>query len=326
MDKISQLNQDHSLEKKQINGKSEIDIAVQKAKDEELKKISPLIIIKPAIVSFVALIITIFLDISSVPVLGQVTINIAKSFYPSWTPTNASIVPLQFWWLPIGTYFLFILIALKAYYESYNLVKSNASLENTDKVISSSMSMVDGLATALPLIGAAILLVSIKMGPEIFLGISVPFEIKALIILALAKLFEPVLDYIGARFQRVINKANELQEAYYPKKQLEKLNKLTQYLEDREQLYAAASAKLSPEELESYKTNLTEVQKISFDTYQNFKAINQVLEKMQSLLTKNKEHLNELDNLSKSIDNMAVSLNNENVTKSLDNLNSIVNK
>jgi len=41
----------------------------------------------------------------------------------------------------------------------------------------------------MPLLGAAILLIAIKEGPTIFLGFSVPFEVKSILILAIGKLF-----------------------------------------------------------------------------------------------------------------------------------------
>lgn len=304
----------------------EINKLISTLKERELKNISYLYILKPAVISFAALIFSIFLDISTVPVLGNITIDIAKSLYPGWEPLNEGIVALKFWWLPIISYGLFMLIAFKAYNDSFETIKTTTSSGSIEKIVSSSMSLVDGIATALPLIGAAILLVSIKMGPEIFLGISVPFEIKALIVLALAKLFEPVLDHIDGGFQKIIDKANDLKDHYYPHKQFEEIKQLTIYLKEREQFVAAAAVKLSPDELSTYKDNLKEVQTISFDTYQNFKAINQVLERMKLLLDGNREHLTNLDELSKSIDTMAVNLNHEQVSKSLDNLNSIVNR
>ncbi len=305
---------------------NDVEEQVKQIKAAGLKKISPLIFIKPAIISFFALILTFFLDISSVPFLREVSINLAKGIYPEWHPANQSIVPLQFWWLPFAAYTLFILIAYKAYNDLRNLVADDTPHENTERVISSAMSFIDGIATALPLIGAAILLVSIKLGPEIFLGISVPFEIKALIVLAIAKLFEPVLDSMGEAFQKILNRAADIRDSYYPKQQLEEIKKLVAYLANREKYSLAATHKFSPDELKAYKDNLVEVQKISFDTYQNFKAINQVLERTSLLLQNNQEHMKDLDELSKSIDSMAMHLNHEHVSKSLDNLNAIVNK
>ncbi len=311
---------------KNISTQSDIEEQVKQIKAAGLKKITPAIFIKPALISFFALIVTFFLDISKVPFLGEISINLAKSVYPEWNPANRAIEPLQFWWLPFAAYALFMLIAYKTYSDLRKLVADDTPHENTERIISSAMSLVDGIATALPLIGAAILLVSIKLGPEIFLGISVPFEIKALIVLALAKLFEPVLDTMGENFQKILNKAANIRDSYYPKQQLEEIKKLVSLLENREKYSFAVNHKLSADELKSYKENLLEVQKISFDTYQNFKAINQVLERTKLLLQNNQEHMKDLDELSKSIDSMAMHLNHEHVSKSLDNLNSIVNK
>ena len=87
---------------------------------------------------------------------------------------------------------------------------------------------------ALPLIGAAILLVSIRLGEEVFLGISVPFEIKALIVLAIGKLFEPVLDQIGLEFQNVANHVRDLKEKYFSRIQIESSKSLMKQLNQGE--------------------------------------------------------------------------------------------
>ena len=61
----------------------------------------------------------------------------------------------------------------------------------------------------------SILLISIKLGEEVFLGLSVPFEVKALIVLAIGKLFEPVLDQLGMEFQAVVNHVSDIRDKYF---------------------------------------------------------------------------------------------------------------
>ena len=178
------------------------DIYTKNGLEEELAnysqtavdKIRFTLIIKPALISFVALIISFFLDISYVPFLGNISVKIATSLFPAWKPSEAMIAPYSFWWLPVIVYLFFLFFSYLAYSKlKLEIVRTPAS-ETIDRIITSYTTIVDSISTALPLIGAAILLISIKLGEEVFLGLSVPFEVKALIVLAIGKLFEPVLD------------------------------------------------------------------------------------------------------------------------------------
>ena len=104
-------------------------------------------------------------------------------------------------------------------------IKRNPASETIDRVISSYTSIIDSISTALPLLGAALLLISIKFGEEVFLGLSVPFEIKAFIILALGKLFEPVLDQLGVEFQNIATHVSDLKRKIFLKNTNRKFKK-----------------------------------------------------------------------------------------------------
>lgn len=300
---------------------------IQSIKEKSLGKISPIILIKPAIFSFIVLLGSFFIDLSSVPFFGDITVNIAQQLYPDWEATNQSVQPIQFWWLPLLSYVFFISIAIKEYRGLFSHVRNTTPRENIDRIISSSISLIDGYATALPLVGAAFLLVSIKLGPEIFLGLSVPFEIKALIVLAIAKLFEPVLDYIGVKFQKVINEASDYKEQYYQKLQLQQTEKLISIIEGQGSVTSKLHPqKLETEDLKSYREELEKIKTISFDTYQNFAALNKLTLKINENLNGNQEHLSRINKLSENIDSMATTLSHEGVSKSLSSLEQIVNK
>lgn len=75
--------------------------------------------------------------------------------------------------------------------------------------------MIDSIGTALPLLGAGILLVSIKIGPQLFLGFSVPFEIKSIIVLAVAKLFDAVFEAQALRYQKIVEEVKNVETEYY---------------------------------------------------------------------------------------------------------------
>ena len=66
-----------------------------------VSKIKFKLIIKPAMISFIALIVSFFLDVSAVPFLGNVTFDLARSLFPGWEPPVAAFEPYTFWWLPI---------------------------------------------------------------------------------------------------------------------------------------------------------------------------------------------------------------------------------
>jgi hypothetical protein len=57
-------------------------------------------IVKPAIISFIALIISFFIDVANVPILGEVTFDLARSLFPGWQPPVDTFEPYSFWWLP----------------------------------------------------------------------------------------------------------------------------------------------------------------------------------------------------------------------------------
>jgi len=312
--------------KENISSDQFLNNKIRDIKEKSLSRISPIIILKPAVFSFAVLLISLFVDLSKVPFLGDVTIGIAKQLYPNWEPAASTIEPLQFWWLPLISYLFFMGIAFKEYKGLFSHVRSTTPRQNVDRIISSSISLIDGYATALPLVGAAILLVSIKLGPEIFLGISVPFEIKALIVLALAKLFEPVLDYIGVKFQKVLNNAEDYQEQFYQKMQVKQTEKLIRIMEKNNIPSNQESSDLQVDQLKTYREELERIKKISFETYQNFNALNKITSQINENLNSNEEHLNILNQLSRNIDSMATNLSHEGVSSSLNSLELIVNK
>lgn len=298
---------------------------IHQIKENHLKNISPIILIKPAVFSFVVLLVSMFIDLSSVPILGNITIDIAKSLYPDWQQAEKTIEPIQFWWLPLVSYLFFITIAIKEYRGLFSHVRSTTPRENIDRIISSSISLIDGYATALPLIGAAFLLVSIKLGPEIFLGLSVPFEIKSLIVLAIAKLFEPVLDYIGVKFQKVINVASDFQEQFYQKLQVKQTDKLIKLLSENNSPKVAEN-NLSIENLKNLREELEKIKTLSFESYQNFNILNKLTMQLNSSLENNGKHLTAINQMSQTIDSMAANLNSDKVLQSLNSLELIVNK
>ncbi|HSP89103.1 MAG TPA: hypothetical protein VLN45_13285 [Ignavibacteriaceae bacterium] len=283
------------------------------------------LIVKPAIISAIALFISFFLDLSTVPILGNVTIKIAQSLFPAWQPDANMISPYSFWWLPVVVYALFLFLSYLAYNKlRLEIIRTPAS-ETIDRVISSYTSVIDSISTALPLLGAAILLISIQLGEEVFLGLSVPFEVKALIVLALGKLFEPVLDQLGVEFQNVVNHVIDIKERYFSRIQIENSKNLLKQMSSSAGS-SARGAELTLKDLESYKNVLEQTAHLSELVQKNFVTIHSVLEKISTVQSISPDKILQLKELANSITNASNALGDEKTVTGLKHLESIVVK
>ena len=280
-------------------------------------------VVKPAIISLIALIISFFIDVASVPILGDVTFDLARSLFPGWQPPVDTFEPYSFWWLPIAVYALFIFISYLAYNRlKLEIIRTPAS-ETIDRIIEASTSVIDSISTALPLIGAAILLVSIKLGEEIFLGLSVPFEIKALIILAIGKLFQPVLDQLGVDFQNVVNHVKDIRDKYFSRIQIESSKSL---IKQFNQSGMGGGAAVSVQDMEKYKAVVTESARMSEIIHKNFTAVTVMMEKVNSLQHISSDKIQQLSALANSITQASASLTDEKTLVGLKHLEAIVKK
>lgn len=290
-----------------------------------IKKIQFTVILKPAIISVIALVISFFLDLSKVPILGNVTIDLAKTLFPSWKPVQESVIPFSFWWLPVLTYAFFIFLAYLAYSKlKLEIIRTPASA-TIDRVINSYTSVIDSISTALPLIGAAILLISIKLGEEIFLGLSVPFEVKALIVLALGKLFEPVLDQLGVEFQNVVNHVSDIREKYFSRIQVENSKNILKQLDSSNNALGKGT-ELSLAEIEKFKVLVEQSAKLSEIMNRNFVSITALSEKINQIESISSQKINELSALANALNQASHSLGDEKTLTGLKYLESIVVK
>jgi hypothetical protein len=304
---------------------NELERELEEYTKAAVRKIQFSVIFKPALISFAALILSFFLDLSTVPVLGNVTVDIAKSLFPKWQPVQETISPYSFWWLPVLTYAFFVFMAFLAYNKlKLEIIRTPASA-TIDRIISSYTSVIDSISTALPLIGAAILLISIKLGEEIFLGLSVPFEVKALIVLAIGKLFEPVLDQLGVEFQNVVNHVEDIREKYFSRIQIENSKSLMKQLNQ----FAGgnpSSQNLSLADLEKYKLLIEHSAKLSEIMQKNFASLTMLAEKINQIDAVSSQKIQELSALANSIQQASNSLSDEKTLTGLKYLESIVVK
>ncbi|MGD8305540.1 MAG: hypothetical protein PVF17_02710 [Ignavibacteria bacterium] len=289
-----------------------------------VSKIRFALVVKPAMISFFALIVSFFLDVAEVPLLGNVAFDLARELFPGWVAPNGSFEPFTFWWLPVFAYALFTFIAFITYSKLKIEIIRTPATETIDRLISAATSVIDSIATALPLIGAAILLVSIQLGEEVFLGISVPFEIKALIVLAIGKLFEPVLDQLGVEYQNVVNHVKDIRDKYFSRIQIESSKSLMQQLNQGG--LGSAKTQMTVEEMAQYKNLLEHSAKLSNYMLKNFTSIQEIMEKLATNEQISSEKIRELSQLANSITQASNSLTDEKTITGLKHLEAIVVK
>jgi len=304
--------------------KNGLEAELDEYKGEAIQRIKFSVIVKPAIISLVALVLSFFLDLSYVPILGNVSVELGKALFPAWQPAQQIVQPFSFWWLPIVVYGLFMFLAFLAFNKLKLEVLRSPASETIDRIITSYESVIDSISTALPLIGAAILLISIKLGEEIFLGLSVPFEIKALIVLALGKLFEPVLDQLGVEFQNVVTHVQDMKEKYFSRIQIENSKNLIKQLNT--QASGFRGSEMSVKDLETYKTLLEQTSYMSETLVKNFSSVHQILEKINNIQGISAEKIEHLKSLANSIQQASVILGDEKTQAGLRHLEAIVVK
>jgi hypothetical protein len=304
---------------------NELERELEQYTKSAVRDINFSVIIKPAIISFVALFISFFLDLSKVPILGNITTDIAQALFPAWKPGQESISPYSFWWLPVITYAFFIFMSFLAYSKlKLEIIRTPASA-TIDRVISSYTSIIDSISTALPLIGAAILLISIKLGEEIFLGLSVPFEVKALIVLALGKLFEPVLDQLGVEFQSVVNHVSDIRDKYFSRIQIENSKNLLKQLDQSGSGFGNGS-ELSLADVEKFKLLVEQSAKLSEIMNRNFTSISALADKINQIEGVSSQKITELSALANALNQASHSLGDEKTLSGLKYLEAIIVK
>jgi hypothetical protein len=324
-----------TVKTKEINSKNllnpdiannELELELEEYTRSAIRNIKFTVILKPAMISLVALLLTFYLDLSEVPILGNITIDLARSLFPTWQPVTGDIVPFRFWWLPLAVYAIFVLLAYLAYNKlKIEIIRTPAS-GTIDRIINSYTSVIDSLATALPLIGAAILLISIKLGEEIFLGLSVPFEVKALIVLALGKLFEPVMDQLGVEFQSVVNHVSDIREKYFSRIQVENSKNILKQLNQAGSGSAIGGAELSLADVEKFKLLVEQSAKLSEIMNRNFTSISALAEKINQIEGVSSQKIVELSGLANAINQASQSLGDEKTLTGLKHLEAIVIK
>lgn len=322
----TEMNTDKSVSSNTPDSETNIlDEKVDAYKKEAVQQIKFSVILKPAFISFIALIISFFLDLANVPILGNISAKMAKSLFPTWQANTEALVPYSFWWIPVVVYVLFISLSLSVFIKLKKEIIRIPSTDTVDKVVSSYTTIVDSISMSLPLIGAAILLISVKLGDEVFLGLSVPFEVKALIVLAIGKLFEPVLDQLGLEFQNVADNVKNMKERYYSQLQIRNSKSIVKQLSLQTNNQNPVPGIVSGD-LDQYRLILTQTSQLSEAILKNFNSISEVLDKINNMQGLSVEKIQQMKTMADSISIAASNLNDERTLTGLKYLESIVKK
>ncbi len=222
-------------------------------------------------------------------------------------------------------YAIFVFVSYLAYSKlRIEIIRTPAS-ETIDRLIEAATSVIDSIATALPLIGAAILLISIKLGEEVFVGISIPFEIKALIVLAIGKLYMPVLDQLGVEFQNVVNHVKDIRDKYFSRIQIENSRNIMKQL-DKGGMVGTGGEKISVEDMQRFKATMDETSRLSDVILKNFSSARDMIEKISQLEQIGSDKIQQLNALANSITQASSSLTDERTLAGLKHLEAIVVK
>lgn len=299
LDQTAGLKQ--SLGRHDVDQLGWLDKSIEEYKRNAMAEIKPSVILKPMAYSFIALLISFFLDVSRVPLLGAISVDMAKRMFPHWNPENLTQT-LSLWWLPVAFYAVFVIYAYMAFRALQREVRVSGSYENIDRILESYISAVKGISTAVPLIGAAILLVSVKLGPEVFIGISVPFEIKALLVLAIGELFTIVFDRMGVAFNDIINGIKDLRERFFVRVQMDNTNLLIKRMEDDLIRSSGGLSGIPPkEDLAALQKTAESIAALSRTSLENYRAMIAAAQEIKTIPVNLQEMVNRLQLLTEQL-------------------------
>jgi len=313
--KVSDLNGFENYEsiKKHDVELSNIKAEIIKKNIEKINSERFKTIIKAGLPSFFLVILSFFIGISDLPLVGNIFNNLANYISPGQVLSNTDIQPVSLWWFPFAVYIIFIVCAIRANSSIKREIEFNGASEaSITRIIDRYSGIVDGIGTALPLLGAAILLISIEKGPAIFLGFAVPFEIKSIIILAIAKLFDSVFDALALKYQEVQEEIKNAERVYYYQKQATLQKSILERMG-----FVSGPVEIKSSVSEDHLRKIYETMK---STEQMSISIKDLISEISYLKLPDERILKELENTAKTISDTIAGLKDDNVMKSLDNL------
>lgn len=303
------------------------DLELSNIKDEIIKKNIEKIdkesfktIFKAGLPSLLLVFLSFFIGISDLPIIGNIFSALANYVSPGSVQEASQVNPVSLWWFPVLSYAIFIFCAMRANSSIRREIHLNGASEaSITRIIDRYSGIVDGIGTALPLLGAAILLISIEKGPAIFLGFAVPFEIKSIIILAVAKLFDSVFDALALRYQEVQEEIKNAERVYYYQKQA----KLQKSILERISFGSSGNVEIKSSVTDDHLKRIYDTMK---STEQSSHTIKALMTEISNLKLPDERILKELENTARMINETIQGLKENTVLKSLDNLAYITGK
>jgi hypothetical protein len=267
-------------------------------------------VIRALIPSLILLIFSLFVDVAYVPFFGDVAANLAKKLFQ--VDITLKVVPMQFWWLPFFAYILFLIFAWAS---NHSLKKQIAlkgpSAEIITRIVDNYSGLVDSISTAMPLLGAAILLLSTQLGEKVFLGFSVPFEIKSIVILALGKLFGTVFETQGLQYQAITEEVGNIEEEYNFYNQFQLQNRLLDSIRStNEQMItglagAGGTKQLSKEDAEAIFKYLKMAREVNEEHAKNIGAFKVLVEEFNKIKLSDSAVVGQMNEVVNNINNAA---------------------
>lgn len=146
-----------------------------------------------------------------------------------------------------------------------------------------------------------------------------------MIVLALGKLFEPVLDQLGVEFQNVVNHVKDMREKYFSRIQIENSKNLMKQL-SKDTMSSGRTSEMSLQDMEKFKAVLEQSARLSEIMHKNFASISVLAEKVNQLDSISAEKIQSLNTLANSLNQAANSLSDDKTLSGLKSLESIVVK
>jgi hypothetical protein len=155
--------------------------------------------------AFLVLILSFFIDVSYVPILGDMVRNIQSFIYPESVSLNKSVIPISLWWINFFIYFVTIIpIVLTFAKLESNKEKLSSNLINIILAKYKRMTILIGI---FPLFfGMCFGIAALFVGPTLLLGVALPFYIKGMACIIISILQLNVFSEIHIEYEKSLSK------------------------------------------------------------------------------------------------------------------------
>lgn len=143
----------------------------------------------------------------------------APSFLPGFESVSKNTPEFSFTWLTPLFFILFLVLSEWSYRKMITTVKENYVSGEMIKAIDGKFrSLIVITGFSLVLISTSVFLISIKAGPQLFLGFAVPLHMKSFYVLSFALLFKFVFDHQKINFLKITEAVDNFNLVYFNNK------------------------------------------------------------------------------------------------------------